>query len=242
MKFQYHYRSSDNKSHSGVICAVSKEAAYKVLRADGIKPTRVEEAPGFFNKLLGKGKRWCAIVLLFLAVVLSVIWGSRRKPVAPDWEVRSQIYGDPVVLKEIAADDWGATFQDAGDRWLACHAIPGRSCKTPMSADERKVVASRLQEGRLNRLSVKQGELVELAKMKRMINGLKDELNRYIAAGGTVEKYMMRADIRQKAEASIVLEAQMSARKNRDAVTIRAKNSKLRAMGLPMVEVSDEEP
>ena len=40
------------------------EAAYAALRAQGIKAGHVDEAPGVFNKLFGKGKRWMAIAVL----------------------------------------------------------------------------------------------------------------------------------------------------------------------------------
>ena len=56
MKFTYQYRTKDNAIQHGVVSATDKDAAYAALRAYGIKPSRVEELPGFFNKLFGKGK------------------------------------------------------------------------------------------------------------------------------------------------------------------------------------------
>ena len=64
MKFLYTYRTPDNKQHRGEIAAATKEAAYAALRAQGIKAGHVDEAPGVFNKLFGKGKRWMAIAVL----------------------------------------------------------------------------------------------------------------------------------------------------------------------------------
>ena len=57
MKFIYQYRTSDNEVKRGEIVAPDREAAFQLLRAQGIKPARLEEAPGVFNKLFGKGKR-----------------------------------------------------------------------------------------------------------------------------------------------------------------------------------------
>ena len=64
MKFLYEYRTSDNAKHSGTICAASRDAAYAAIKELGVRPSRVVEAPGFFNKLFGKGKRWLAIGVL----------------------------------------------------------------------------------------------------------------------------------------------------------------------------------
>ena len=62
MKFFYQYRTRDNISHDGEISASTLDDAYAALKAKGIRPGRVVEAPGFLNKLLGKGKR--AVIVL----------------------------------------------------------------------------------------------------------------------------------------------------------------------------------
>lgn len=85
MKFNYEYRTSDNKLHGGVVSAVSREDAFSALKARGINPARVTEAPGFFNKLFGKGKRWIAIGVLALALAvalaaLAIRRGSKEQP------------------------------------------------------------------------------------------------------------------------------------------------------------------
>ena len=53
VRFTYEYRTSDNALHKGVIDASDRDAVYVALRARGIKPSRVDEAPGLFNKLFG---------------------------------------------------------------------------------------------------------------------------------------------------------------------------------------------
>ena len=70
MKFLSEYRTPDNVKHSGTICAADKEAAYAALKRQGIKPCRFAEAPGVFNKLFGKGKRWIAIGVLGVGCLL----------------------------------------------------------------------------------------------------------------------------------------------------------------------------
>ena len=80
MKFNYEYRTSDNKLHGGVVRAASRDDAFAVLKARGIRPGRVTEASGVFNKLFGKGKRWIAIVALAVALVVAVIFLLRQPP------------------------------------------------------------------------------------------------------------------------------------------------------------------
>lgn len=72
MKFLYEYRTSDNAKHSGTISAASRDAAYAAIKVLGVRPSRVVEAPGFFNKLFGKGKRWLAIAALGVLVIIAI--------------------------------------------------------------------------------------------------------------------------------------------------------------------------
>lgn len=127
MKFLYEYRSPDNEKHPGVVRAANKEAAYAILKKQGIKPCRFSEAPGFFNKLFGKGKRWMVIgvlgagCLVLGAVVYTQGAGDKARstnPVLP----RHQIEGLP--------SDWvshiDAIFDDEVDRLLAFRSQPGQ--------------------------------------------------------------------------------------------------------------------
>ena len=100
MKFLYAYKSADNVRHEGAIRASSRDAAFAALKAGGIKPIRVDEAPGFFNKLFGKGKRWIAIAFLTIVAVASLHYAHRTKvETAPsNFEDRAQLYGDPEVI------------------------------------------------------------------------------------------------------------------------------------------------
>ena len=66
-----------------MVNAPSLDAAYKLLKSQGIKPGRVVEAPGFFNKLFGKGKRWLAIgALIVVAAVLALLLWDAEEMVA----------------------------------------------------------------------------------------------------------------------------------------------------------------
>ena len=155
MKFNYEYRTSDNVRHVGIINAADKAEAYSVLKAQGIKPGRVEEAPGFFNKLFGKGKRWITISVLAIVciVALCTLHSALRtvdtvgadlraareevaivreevkeaKELATTFEdmTRRQVIGDVAIIEKGIATGWEDVFPYEGERFLASFAIPG---------------------------------------------------------------------------------------------------------------------
>ena len=102
LRFVYQYRTSDNVVHEGAIGAADREAAFRALRSRGVKPARLEEAPGVFNKLFGKGKRWLAIAVL--AALAAFLYFELREERA-----------------------WSNVFPDPGERFLARYAQPGVS-------------------------------------------------------------------------------------------------------------------
>lgn len=244
MKFLYEYRTSENELKSGVIVAPTRDAVYVVLKERGIKPSRVSEAPGFFNKLFGKGKRWLVISVLCASCL--VLWYSLRNTrstlnearstlnEARLYEDRAQLYGDPVVIRECVDCCWTNVFSVPFDQLLARYAIPGEKVEPivlaplPDSAEATRLVA------------IDAADLAEIAQMKRMVNGLKRELREYLDAGGTIPSYLNRLNIRQRAEHNIFETAQRQILKSRDHATWKEKNAELRAMGLPMVELPEE--
>ena len=237
MKFVYQYRTPDNRLHRATVRAASKEAAYALLKARGVNPGRVEEAPGFFNKLFGKGKRWLAIaVLALVAAALAVVLLENRRVASEQdlYEDRSQIYGDPFVLSECEAAGWTNVFASAFDCHLARYAVPGKRA-------EAVFAVGRLPVPSLEPSPVSPSDLAEIAQMKRMVNGIKRELSEYVAAGGTVEKYLWRLNIRQQAEVGILTRTRQELLRTDDPAVWRRRNSELRAMGLPMVEMPDDE-
>ena len=87
-------------------------------------------------------------------------------------------------------------------------------------------------------LSISSDDPPELAKMKRMVNGMKSELRDYLAGGGTVEDYMALCDERLSLERGQVA----LFRQKFDALAKRGGdiesewerlNAELRDMGLP---------
>lgn len=231
MRFDYQYRTSENELRCGSLRAPNRDAAFAALKAQGIRPSRVEESPGFFNKLFGKGKRWMAIAVL--ALFAAIGWWAAVSEREPDWEERSQIYGDPVLIKELSSDGWATVFDGAGERYLAAYAVPGREVPadlTPPKAEDFSSGSVPLLEG--------DGDVVR--KMKRIVNGMKRELREYIRDGGTLEGYCRRLAIRQRAEAQVLSAAERALKGETDPTKWQERNRQLQAMGLPMLEPEDQ--
>lgn len=243
MKFVYEYRTSDNVPHRGTIAASTKEAAYDTLKAQGIKPGKVWEAPGVFNKVFGKGKRWIAIIVLLAALVgtgtilyftlKDVKQANRELEDLALYEERGQIYGAPSVIAYMEADDYAAIFgDDLVARYLAAYAIPAKTIgerKIAFPADVSKSDICKL-------ITIEDKDFEEVRHLKRMVNRMKRELGRYLDAGGSVSGYIRRLDIRQEAESRIYARAKRELEKETDVNVWREKNNQLRAKGLPLVE------
>ena len=240
MKFLYEYRTSDNVRHDGVIDAADREAAYAELKKQGIKPSRFAEAPGFFNKLFGKGKRWLAISVLGAGcLVLCLLVTTYKEENTTlhstlsslnstlDSAARQQIYGDPGVLEEMRANDFVSVFSNLDERCLARYAQPG---------DKVDPEAAVPDEISVTPVTIAPDDIAEIATLKRIVNGMKAEYAAYRTAGGTAQGYCRRLAKRQREEADIFAryEAELSRETSKAVWTQR--NAELRAQGLPMVQ------
>ena len=257
MKFNYQYRTKDNVQHEGSVNAADREAAFALLKSQGIKPGRLEEAPGVFNKLFGKGKRWIAISVLALALVAAIvlIWSLRDDVATADAVngpvARSHIYGDPIFLKTCEQLAWANVFEDAGTRFLAWYAQPGVEVELKVNDAWMKNAVADLTRNRLPP-KIYPDDQEEVRKMKRIVAGMKYELAQYVAAGGKVATYVERVIERQRVEVEIAArikrEMEVVARKwvkagdENEAVIARwnEKNELLRDMGMEAVQIPDE--
>lgn len=245
MKFIYEYRTRDNVHHEGVICASSREDAFSALRAQGIKPGSVREAPGFFNKLFGKGKRWIAIGLLGVLAVCGfcLLFNSRQtieaikdSQVAP--MVRCQVYGDPALIEQFEKNGYAALFDSEGDRVLVRFACPG--VLTPyivyLQKDAMaKDAAVRAIEG-LSKTEVQlpcAADSREAAELKRIVLWMRGELSAYLENGnGNASSYLRRLIERQMREAEIFRLAEVELSGVSDVEVWERRNAELRAIGL----------
>ena len=246
MKFVYAYKTKDNVRHTDVVCASGKEAAYEKLRACGIKPIRVDLAPGLANKLLSFGKRGLALALLsVVSVVLMGLLaynfanGGRSSPRGP--MTRRQIYGDPALMEELERTDYKSVFSTDADCYLAHFAQPGVIVQF---ADPvwRKSMAAALSAGFTNEISVVETDDREVRELKQIVLGLRAEYKRYMSNGlGTPEKYIRRLEERQNRELAILTAAKGDLKDEKDPMKWDRINRSLKAVGLPTLVMQSDE-
>lgn len=231
MRYCYYYQTRENEKREGVITAKNRNDAYAQLKKHGIRPTKVigRDPIGW--------KRWAAIAVLALMVIVLACLLATEENVKQDLP-RSQLYGDPAIIQQISADGWRKTF-GAGDAWLARHAIPASMCDCRENTSTNIVLDTKP-------IKISENDAQELAKMKRMLNGMKQELSDYLAGGGTVEDYMVLCDERlaiERGKVSIYNKYfdELCKDKPQDIeVKWEAKNDELRDMGLPTVMIPED--
>lgn len=204
MKFVYGYKTSGNERREGVISASSRDDAYAELKKQGIRPFRVELAPGLVNKMLSIGKRGFVIVVLALLVLAAcavIAWlaaGTDSRQQDADVLVlsrtRRQPIGDAAIIEKGVHTAWAEVFPGEGERFLASFAVPGVPAAL-RNAREKEIVAAL---SRAMPPSATDG--IETQQIKSMVEGMKDELRAYLAAGGTIISYGRRLVERQEQE------------------------------------------
>lgn len=249
MKFLYTYRTPDNKQHRGSINAASREAAYAALKAQGIKPGHVDEAPGFLNKLFGKGKRWIAIgVLGIVCLTLGYYYFHVSANLSNlldlsnlDSSVRHQVIGDVAVIEKGIKTGWSEVFEMEGERFLASFAIPG------VPAGQRSTKVEEIEAALAHKVEVGDGDSMEARQIKLMVEGMKDELRAYLADGGTIVEYGRELVRRQEEElgyynrAKNELENAKKSGMNADELEDlwEKRNAALRQMGVKLVSLPE---
>lgn len=232
---------------NGEISAPDKDTVYRELRVRGIRPRWVREAPGIFNWLFGRGKRWLAIALLVVALIASLLrrGGGGAEVVRQEDKVRvasrGQLYGDPSLIQSYDANHWRTVYTNEGERVLALFARPGSvlALEEPPFTDYAMM---RTCVGVTTMTAVVPSP--ELEKMNQMLEGMKQELLTYLTAGGTVENYVLRLYERQRYERQIFEERQremdallMNGPVEKDVVLKRWEmlNDELRSFGLQTI-------
>lgn len=252
MRFTYEYRTSDNALHKGVIDASDRDAVYVALRARGIKPSRVDEAPGLFNKLFGKGKRWMAIVALSLALAAALaayvkISRQPRSPfpvpssLNPSDTTRRQIIGDAAIIDKGIRTGWSDVFPDEGERFLSSFAVPG------VPAGLRNTSEAEIRAALDRRILPSADDTLEARQIKAMVEGMKAELREYLADGGTIVQYGQAIVARQEEElgyynrAKAELEAAAQGDMPDDDLEAlwEQRNASLRRMGIRLIPMPE---
>ena len=227
MRFDYEYRTSDNVRHTGTIRASSRDAAYAALKAQGIRPGSVTDAPGFLNILFGKGKRWIAIgILAFVAMGLVVSRVRNPPPPRPDPRAATPAPRHFVDLGD--GIDLAAVFADAGERFLAYYALPGVRFEVPNAPKE---LANCLK----HTILIEPDDSEAAIELKRIVTGMKDDMRSYLSSDfGNVAAYVLRLEERQAMESEY--RQRIMQRFRAGLIDKEEANAILAAMGLQKAE------
>ena len=248
MKFVYSYNTRQNERREGLtISAPNRDAAFSELNRQGIRPYKLQPAPGLWNKVLSLGWRGFAIiglvVILGVSVAVSLV---QHKELERDGEVREivsgaitskvrrQLIGDQGVIEKGIRTGWEDVFAHEGERFLASFAIPG------IPATVRTTNVAALEEALKRKVDATDTDGIEARQIKAMVEGMKDELRRFVAAGGTIEQYGRRLVARQNDEIAIYTrtsnEIEQAAKsgigKTEVAELVDRRNEELRRMGV----------
>ena len=105
-------------------------------------------------------------------------------------------------------------FRFVAERWLARFAEPGRKLPitggTPVAPDAAKMAAphtsrptsAEFEIALREPIRIASSDFTEVVDLKRIVTGMKREMNAYLAGGGTVEGYLAELEKRQKLEVS----------------------------------------
>ena len=262
MTYQYAYRDSSNVRHDGTVVASSKDDAFKKLKAQGIKPFFVAPAPGLLNGILGLGKRGLAIIVLCaVCLVLCAVMIHTRRSIqstpqmlsVPDLELASAInsqtrrqpIGDVAVIDRGIRTGWADVFKLEGERFLAGFAVPGTpvAVRSTTEAEVKKALSHRCSPSPTTFTSI------EARQIASMVEGMKAELRKYLADGGSIAEYgqeLVRrqdAEIAQRQRAQTSLEEDISSGKSEAEISasLEALNRQLRRMGIKPLTMPEKD-
>lgn len=250
MKFGYSYKTSDGVRHESVYHASSKDEVFSALRKNGVRPIKVWEIESrfsFVRKILIAALFIAATAIVAAILVNRVPSFNNLATATPQEEDRSQIYGDPGIIQQCESRQWSNVFEDEGERFLARFAQPGHHVR--MRGDAWRTTVAQALKNRPGFVTITKSDSAEIAKMKRMVNGMKSELSQYVKDGGTVEQYIDEVLERQSIEEKIVVNFKSefeklekeATRDNYDETVKKwnAKNVLLRQMGLRTVLIPE---
>ncbi len=222
MRYTYVYKTSDGVRHEARIAAPSREAAFSVLRRQGIRPVKVVADDGSRENGARHGVRRRVVVAIALACVATASWTTfvfLRPARVPFYRAdgtlgvlssgstvraitRRQIRGDEAKIRELAASTGERIFRHASERLLARYAQPGRvvaprettACDAALRKDFEQALESPIETS--------PDETPECVELKEIVAGMKEELRMFLASGGTLDEYLVRLEERQKMEVS----------------------------------------
>lgn len=246
MKYSYAYKISDGSRHEATMEAESREAVFKALREKGIRAIKVVAEDGSKANGETRGVRVRAVVLavVLTAVIAGVVVGLvvRNKndevpfKVPVQNETRHQLIGDMAVIEKGIRTGWAEVFPEEGERFFASFAIPG------VKAGQRNTTVEELSSALQRTIEVSADDGLEAVQIKAMVEGMKEEARRYIAAGGSVVEYGKRLTERQDAEIAIYERTKLEIEKAKNTMDEQElfkfwelRNDQLRNLGIKLI-------
>jgi hypothetical protein len=210
MKYTYAYKTSDGTRHEATMVAKSRDEVFAELRKRGIKAIKVVAADGSKanGEIHGVRKRVVAALVAFVALGVGIVaylsgtrsggdLGDSATTAFATGQDRRQVIGDAAIIEKGIRNGWSEVFELEGDRFLASFAIPG------VKAGQRNTSEKEFAAALENKCEIKPNDSIEVRQIKAMVEGMKDEARRYIAAGGSIVSYGKRLTERQDAEIAI---------------------------------------
>ena len=202
MKYTYAYKTSDGIRHEDSMNASSRDEVFIELRKRGIKAIKVKAN----GEVRGVRKRVVAVLIAIVALGVGVCaylggvitGGSPESGIAFQTDQsRRQIIGDAAIIEKGIRNGWSDVFELEGERFLASFAIPGVKAGQRNTSEKEFIAALEF------RREFSSNDSLEVRQIKAMVEGMKQEARRYLAAGGTVVEYGKRLTERQDAEITI---------------------------------------
>ena len=252
MKYTYAYKTSDGVRHEDSMNAPSRDEVFIELRKRGIKAIKVVAADGSKanGEVRGVRKRVVAILLVFVALGVGVCaylggvltGGSPESGIAFQTDQsRRQIIGDAAIIEKGIRNGWSDVFELEGERFLASFAIPGVKAGQRNTSEKEFIAALKF------RSEFSSDDSLEVRQIKAMVEGMKQEARRYLAAGGTVVEYGKRLTERQDAEITIYNRVKADIENARKTMSEAAfmtywekRNDELRNLGIKTIGLSDD--
>ncbi len=254
MKYTYAYKTSDGTRHEATMIAKSRDEVFAELRKQGIKAIKVVAADGSKanGEIHGVRKRVVAALVAFVAVGVGVVayfsgtrsggdLGGSVTTAFATGQDRRQVIGDAAIIEKGILSGWSDVFTLEGERFLASFAIPG------VKAGQRNTSEKEFTAALENKCVVNDSDSLEARQIKAMVEGMKNEARRYIAAGGTIVEYGKRLTERQDAEIAVYNRVKADIEKARKSMTESAfmtywekRNDELRNLGIKTIGLEQD--
>ena len=234
--------------------APSRDEVFAELRKHGIKAIKVVAADGSKanGEVFGVRKRVVVLVVVLVAIAVGVAaWfggarvGANGTTGTSAFQIdstRRQVIGDVAVIEKGIRTGWANVFEHEGERFLASFAIPG------VKAGQRNTTIEEITASLSRSIAAQDTDSLEARQIKAMVEGMKCEARRYIAAGGTAVEYGKRLTERQDAEIAVYnrVKAEIDDAKgkmSRESLEefCDARNDELRNLGIRPVVLDDGE-